>query len=87
MKAAQRLERRLQLSSMTHVQREKVWQVEMSEGILGLGWQEGKESDGAGSEGEGEEGQTLSKRRPIRAEERKTKKQRRKEHLRRKEVS
>lgn len=82
-KAAQKLERRLQLSKMTHEQRERVWQEEMTEGILGGTEQEEK---GEESDGEKEEGQALTKR-PIRAEERKTKKQRRKEKMRRKEVS
>lgn len=77
-KAAQKLERRLQLSKMTHEEREQVWKEEMSEGILG-----GEEVE----EGEevAEERQAVTKR-PIRAEERKTKKQRRKEQMRRKEV-
>lgn len=83
MKAAQKLERRLQLSKMTYEQREKVWQEEMSEGILGGVEKEGEESREVAEEEE--EGQACTKR-PIRAEERKTKKQRRIEQMRRKEV-
>ena len=82
-RAAKKLERRLQLSKMTHDQREKVWQEEMSEGILGGAEQ--REEETSEEMKEGEERPALVKR-PIRAEERKTKKQRRKEQMRRKEV-
>lgn len=88
-KAAQKLERRLQLTEMTHQQREKVWMEEMSEGILEESKEEGETARGGEKEEEEEEGMedcALGKR-PVRAEERKTKKQRRKEQLRRREVS
>lgn len=85
-RAAQKLERRLQLAKMTHVERDQVWLEEMSEGILPTG-----EGEGAGErereEEEVEEEECSVTKRPVRAEERKTKKQRRKEQLRRKEVS
>lgn len=82
-RAAQKLERRLQLAKMTHEDREKVWKEEMSEGLLG-----GEEGEEVGVRGEEEEeGGCGVVKRPVRAEERKTKKQRRRERLRRKEVS
>lgn len=84
-KAAKKLERRLQLSNMTHEQREKVWQEEMSEGILGGAEQGEEEVPEKMKEGE-EGGSCVLVKRPIRAEERKTKKQRRKEQMRQKEV-
>lgn len=82
LKAAQKLDRRLQLTKMTHYEREKVWMEEMSEGILG-----GQEEVGVAEGGVAVEGGSTVGKRPVRAEERKTKKQRRKEILRKKEVS
>lgn len=85
LKAAEKLNKKLQLAEMTHEQREKVWLEEMREGIPG------EEGSGKGAEKEEEEeeesGEVIVKKRPIRAEGRKTKKQRRKEQLRKKEVS
>ena len=85
-KAAEKLERKLQMANMTHLERERVWIEEMSEGIRGGG--EG-EDDGLGGEEEKteEESEAPIRKRPIRAEERKTRQQRRKEMLRRREVS
>ena len=84
----EKLEKRLQLAKLTNHEREKIWMEEMSEGIPGERVR-GHASKGGekeeGEEGEGE-GHSTGKR-PIRAEERKTKKQRRKELLRKKEVS
>lgn len=91
-RAAEKLERRLQLAKLTHEEREKVWREEMSEGIPG----ETARRHPDGTEEEEEEGREMEetggaaqgiRKRPIRAEERKTKKQRRRELLRRKEVS
>lgn len=88
LKAAEKLERKLRLTQMSHMERERVWLEEMSEGVGGGG---GTEGGMEGREEEEEEdvcegGLSLGKR-PIRAEERKTRKQRRREMLRRKEVS
>ena len=87
MRASEKLAKRLQLAKLTHVEREKVWMEEMSEGIPGerRKGSGGEEEEGEEREGEGDD--TVVGKRPIRAEERKTKKQRRKELLRRKEVS
>ncbi len=62
------------MAELTHSQREKVWMEEMAEGLP---------SDGEGSpasDTDQEVGVVL--KRPIRAEDRKTKKQRRKERMR-----
>lgn len=87
LKASQKLDRRLQLSKMTHDEREKVWMEEMSEGILG-GQEEGPGAKEVGvvEGGVAVEGESTVGKRPVRAEERKTRKQRRKEILRKKEV-
>ncbi len=78
---AQKLDKKLQLAEMTFQQREKVWLEEMCEGIL----EDEKKGCNDGEQEEKEEEDTVRKR-PIRSENRKTKKQRRKEHLRKKEV-
>ena len=87
LKASQKLNRRLQLTKMTHDEREKVWMEEMSEGILG-GQEEGPGTNEVSVEegGVAVEGGGAVAKRPVRAEERKTRKQRRKEILRKKEV-
>ena len=88
-RAAQKLERKLKMAKMTHEEREAVWKEEMSEGLPVEG-REGEEveRDGEGMEKEEEEEELCDVvKRPVRAEERKTKKQRRKEQLRKKEVS
>ena len=77
LRVAQRLERKLQMAKMTHQEREKVWLEEMSEGVLG-----GKEERECEEDEEG----FVPRKPPVRAEDRKTKKQRRREHLRMKEV-
>ena len=84
------------MSTMSHMEREKVWMEEMREGIRGErtggdkeeeeGAEREEEEEGAEREEEGQEGVCLGKR-PIRAEERKTRKQRRRELMRRNEVS
>ena len=78
LKETEKLQRKLQLARMTHTEREKVWLEEMSEGIKGGGGEEEVEEI---CEGE------LPIKRPIRAEERKTRRQRKKEMLRKREVS
>ena len=78
-KAAQKLEKKLQLAKLSYHQREQVWLEEMTEGILN---NEGEKAD---DEGEVEERSVLSKR-PIRADDRKTRKQIRKERERKEEV-
>ena len=75
-KAAEQLEKKVQLAQLTHSQRERVWLDEMTEGLL---------SDGGGSHSSEEEGGVVLKR-PVRAENRKTKKQRRKERMRKEAV-
>ena len=79
-RAAQKLEKKLQLAELTHQQREEVWLEEMTQGILD-GAEERGEVDG---EVEGE--RSVVSKRPVRAEDRKTKKQRRKERERREQV-
>ena len=78
----QKLEKKLQLAELTHQQREDVWLKEMTQGILDGG---GEERDDDIGEVEGEKNIIISKR-PVRAEDRKTKKQRRKERERKTEV-
>ncbi len=75
--AAEKLEKKVQLAELTFSQREKVWMDEMTEGLL---------SDGGGSHGSDSDEDVILKR-PVRAENRKTKKQRRKEKMRREMVS
>ena len=85
LEAAKKLEKRLQLAEMTQQQREEVWLEEMKEGILGEsdeGHRECKEDGEEDDEGSFH----ATRKRPIRAEERKTKKQRRRELLIRQEV-
>ncbi|XP_064403115.1 ribosome biogenesis protein NOP53-like [Halichondria panicea] len=74
--AAEKLEKKVQLAELTFSQREKVWMDEMTEGLL---------SDGGGSHGSDSDEDVILKR-PVRAENRKTKKQRRKEKMRREMV-
>ena len=81
-RATQKLEKKLQLAELTHQQREKVWLDEMTQGILDNDDNERGTSDS--EEGEGE--RCVSAKRPVRADDRKTKKQRRKERERKKEV-
>lgn len=80
-KATQKLEKKLQLAELTHHQREQVWLEEMTEGIL----DDEKEKPDDEIETEEEQRSVLTKR-PVRAEDRKTKKQRRKERERKQEV-
>ncbi len=76
--AAKRLEKKVQLAELTHSQREKVWMDEMTEGLL---------SDGEGSHvSDSEEEVDVVFKRPVRAEDRKTRKQRRKERMRKEMV-
>ena len=82
-RATQKLEKKLQLAELTHQEREKVWLEEMTQGILDNEVNERGTSDN--EEGEGEE--CILARRPVRADDRKTRKQRRKERERKKEVS
>ena len=77
----QKLEKKLQLAELTHQQREEVWLKEMTQGILDGG---GEERDDDIMEVEGE--RNIMSKRPVRAEDRKTKKQRRKEKERKTEV-
>ncbi len=81
-KEVEKLQRRLQLSKMSHLERERVWAEEMKEGI----GESATGEDKVGKPAEGEEKEGCVGRRPIRAEERKTKKQRRKELMRKKTV-
>ena len=78
-KATQKLEKKLQLAELTHQEREKVWLEEMTQGILD------NEIDERGTS-DNEEGEGCIAKRPVRADDRKTKKQRRKERERKKEV-
>ena len=80
--ATQKLEKKLQLAELTHQEREKVWLEEMTQGILHNEIDERGMSDK--EEGEGE--RCVIAKRPVRADDRKTKKQRRKEKERKKEV-
>ena len=75
------MEKKLQLAELSHHQREQVWLEEMTEGILNDGREKG------GDEGDVEERTSLLTKRPVRAEDRKTKKQRRRERARKEEVS
>ena len=79
-RAAQKLEKKLQLAELTHQQREQVWLDEMSEGILD------NEKEIADDKVEADERRSALTKRPVRAEDRKTKKQRRKEKQRKQEV-
>lgn len=79
-KAAQKLEKKLQLAELTHHQREQIWLDEMTEGIL----KDEREKDD--QEGEMDERRSVVTKRPVRAEDRKTKKQRRKEREHKEEV-
>lgn len=79
-RAAQKLEKKLQLAELTHNQREQIWLEEMTEGILD---DNRKRAD---DEGEIEERESILSKRPVRAEDRKTKKQRRKEREHKEEV-
>ena len=79
-RVAQKLEKKLQLAELTHQQREQVWLEEMTEGILDNG------EEVADEEGEADERRSALTKRPVRAEDRKTKKQRRKERQRKQEV-
>ena len=81
-RATQKLEKKLQLAELTHQEREKVWLEEMTQGILDSEVNERGTSDN--EEGEGE--RYILAKRPVRADDRKTKKQRRKERERKKEV-
>jgi len=74
--AAQKLEKKVQLAKLTHAEREGVWLAEMGEGL---------NDNAAADPGSDAEG-GVSLQRPIRAENRKTKKQRRKERLRKEMV-
>lgn len=78
--AAEQLEKKVQLAELTHSQREKVWMEEMTEGLLS----DGEEGSHA-SDSDEEVGMVL--KRPVRAEDRKTKKQRRKERMRKEMVA
>ena len=73
-RAADKLEKKLQLAKLTYSQREQVWLDEMR-----------LHSDDDGSHSDDDEVETVMKR-PVRAENRKTKKQRRKERERKEEV-
>ena len=81
-RATQKLEKKLQLAELTHQEREKVWLEEMTQGILDNEIDEKDTSDN--EEGEGE--RCVRAKRPVRADDRKTKKQRRKERELKKEV-
>jgi hypothetical protein len=81
-RATQKLEKKLQLAKLTYQEREKVWLDEMTQGILDNEVNERGGSDD--EEGEGE--RFVLAKRPVRADDRKTKKQRRKERERKKEV-
>lgn len=79
-RAAQKLEKKLQLAELTHKQREQVWLEEMTEGILD------NEKEIADDEVEADEQRSILTKRPVRDEDRKTKKQRRKEKQHKQEV-
>lgn len=81
-RATRKLEKKLQLAELTHQEREKVWLEEMTQGILDNEVNERGTSDSE----EGEAERCVLAKRPVRADDRKTKKQRRKERERKKEV-
>lgn len=74
-KATDKLEKKLQLAKLTHTQREQVWLDEMK-----------LRSDSDGTPSSDDERDEVAMKRPVRAENRKTKKQKRKEGERKEEV-
>lgn len=79
--ATEKLEKKLQLSELSHQQREQVWLDEMTEGIL--------DKDEKGEEHFEEEegdGELPPLKRPVRAGDKKPRRQRRKERERKEEA-